>query len=180
MHQRRIGAQWWECHVANSLNTCHPNCASVLLEEDAALVMNLKDLILKGLILNLKVLDHVLIIFIKFGINSHFSNAFDHGMGGWCSELTISQGSSPTSKEGGGPDKCDNELVRSLTAEELEIIREWANQALRDAKPPHPFLLAFHFAYSSLFSVCRNSYVLSIRRVLKCHLIPFCGPSVSP
>ena len=69
MHQRRIGAQWWECHVANSLNTCHPNCASVLLEEDAALVMNLKDLILKGLILNLKVLDHVLIIFIKFGIN---------------------------------------------------------------------------------------------------------------
>jgi hypothetical protein len=152
----------------------------VLLEEDAALVMNLKDLILKGLILNLKVLDHVLIIFIKFGINSHFSNVFDHGMGGWCSELTISQGSSPTSKEGGGPDKCDNELVRSLTAEELEIIREWANQALRDAKPPHPFLLAFHFAYSSLFSVCRNSYVLSIRRVLKCHLIPFCGPSVSP
>ena len=34
----------------------------------------------------------------------------------------------------GGSDKCVNELVRSLTAEELEIIREWADQALRDAR----------------------------------------------
>jgi len=37
-------------------------------------------------------------------------------------------------QKGGGPDKCVNELVRSLTEEELEIIREWANQALRDAE----------------------------------------------
>jgi predicted transcriptional regulator len=34
----------------------------------------------------------------------------------------------------GGPDKCVNELVRSLTTEELEIIREWADRALRDAQ----------------------------------------------
>jgi hypothetical protein len=37
-------------------------------------------------------------------------------------------------RKGGGPDKCVNELVRSLTAKELEIIRELANQALRNAK----------------------------------------------
>jgi hypothetical protein len=34
----------------------------------------------------------------------------------------------------GGPDKCVNELVRLLTTEELEIIREWADRALRDAQ----------------------------------------------
>jgi hypothetical protein len=34
----------------------------------------------------------------------------------------------------GGPDKCVNELVRSLTTEKLEIIREWADRALRDAQ----------------------------------------------
>jgi hypothetical protein len=39
--------------------------------------MNLKDLILKYLTLNLEVLDHVLVIFMKFVINSYFSNAFD-------------------------------------------------------------------------------------------------------
>jgi hypothetical protein len=33
-----------------------------------------------------------------------------------------------------GQIKCVNELVRSLKTEELEIIREWADRALRDAQ----------------------------------------------
>jgi hypothetical protein len=34
----------------------------------------------------------------------------------------------------GGPDTYVNEIIRALTSEELEVIREWADQALRDAK----------------------------------------------
>jgi hypothetical protein len=37
-------------------------------------------------------------------------------------------------RKGRGPDKYVNALIRALTSEELEVIRECADQALRDAK----------------------------------------------
>ena len=37
-------------------------------------------------------------------------------------------------RKGDGPDTWVNEIVRVLTSEELEVIREWADQALRDAQ----------------------------------------------
>jgi hypothetical protein len=37
-------------------------------------------------------------------------------------------------RKAGGPDKDTNELYRSLTAEELAVVREWADRALKDAQ----------------------------------------------
>jgi hypothetical protein len=37
-------------------------------------------------------------------------------------------------RKAGGPDKSTNELFRSLTGEELAVVREWADRALQDAQ----------------------------------------------
>jgi hypothetical protein len=37
-------------------------------------------------------------------------------------------------RKAGGPDRSTNELFRSLTAEELAVVREWANRVLKDAQ----------------------------------------------
>ena len=37
-------------------------------------------------------------------------------------------------RKAGGPNKENNELCRSLTAEELAVVREWADRALKDAR----------------------------------------------
>jgi len=37
-------------------------------------------------------------------------------------------------RKAGGPDKSTNELFRSLTGEEMAVVREWADRALRDAQ----------------------------------------------
>ena len=36
-------------------------------------------------------------------------------------------------RKAGGPDKSTNELFRSLTGEELAVVREWADRVLKDA-----------------------------------------------
>jgi hypothetical protein len=37
-------------------------------------------------------------------------------------------------RNAGGPDRSNNELFRSLTAEELAVVREWADRVLKDAQ----------------------------------------------
>jgi hypothetical protein len=37
-------------------------------------------------------------------------------------------------RKAGGPDKSTNELFRSLTPEELAVVREWADRVLQDAQ----------------------------------------------
>jgi hypothetical protein len=37
-------------------------------------------------------------------------------------------------RKAGGPDRSNNELFRSLTAEELAVVREWAGRVLKDAQ----------------------------------------------
>jgi hypothetical protein len=37
-------------------------------------------------------------------------------------------------RKAGGPDKSTNELFRSLTSEELAVVREWADRVLQDAQ----------------------------------------------
>ena len=51
----------------------------------------------------------------------------DHELGQFCKgRLKL--------RKAGGPDKSTNELFRSLTSEELAVVREWADRVLQDAQ----------------------------------------------